>query len=258
MQEARLLWSRWHSLIDELNARVTRSYLRLESALTDPTYEARVRAGEFDIVLVEPHRVLEYETFGYRVFARVAAEDRIGGVIVTRADNAVRSPQRLAGKTIAFSSADALASAMLVRHWFREETGRDLTRVCTVLYAGSESSALKALAVGDVQAAGVSRAEWEHFRVRYPHWSRVLQGQWYTETLSGPALMAHDRISRDDVGEIRSALTGLAATPTGREAVNRTGYHGFRAAAGASYDDVWEFVHNYRRIFRRPPGRRGA
>jgi ABC-type phosphate/phosphonate transport system substrate-binding protein len=258
VQEPRQLWSRWHPLLDQLNTRGTRFRLQLESALTDPTYEERVQAGEFDVVLVEPHRVLEYETFGYRVFARVVAEDRIGGVVITRSDLPPAMPRWLAGKRIAFSSADALASAMLIRHWFREETGTDLTRVCPVLYAGSESSALRSLAVGDVDAAGVSRTEWDRFRVRYPHWSRILEARWYTETLSGPALMAHNRLGRDDIRDLRSALTRITENPAGREAISRTGYHGFRAAAGASYDDVWEFVNNYRRVFRRPPGRRGA
>jgi phosphonate transport system substrate-binding protein len=256
VQDSRLLWSRWHSLIDEVNARCSGVRLRLESALVEATYDARVRAGELDVVLVEPHRVLSYETFGYRVFARVAAEDRIGGVVVVRTDGPLSTPHSLTGRKIAFSSPDALASAMLVRHWFREETGRDLTRSCGVLYAGSEYSALRTLALGDVHAAGVSRSAWERFRDRYPHWSATMNVRWYTETLSGPALMAHTRLTRAAVDELRSALMGLANSPAGREATSRTGYHGFRAAAGASYDDVWEFVHNYRRIFRVPARRR--
>jgi ABC-type phosphate/phosphonate transport system substrate-binding protein len=106
-----------------------------------------------------------------------------------------------------------------------------------------------------VDAAGVSRGAWERFRVRYPHWAAILEARWYTDTLSGPALMAHSRLAPEHVEELRSALLALPGTPAGREAISRTGYHGFRAAAAASYDDVWEFVQNYTRVFRRVSAR---
>ena len=251
IHDSRLLWSRWSGLMGELNARCTGFRLRLESALTETTYHSRVQSGELDLVLVEPHLVVPSEALGYRVFARVAAEDRIGGVLVVRNDVPIRRPRDLAGKRVAFGRADALASTMLVRHWVREETGFDLAKVCNELYLGSEDAALRALAIGDADAAGVSRAAWERLRNRYPHWIPLLQARWATDTLSGPALMAHQRVSEDEVRQLRRALVSLNTTENGRTAVAQTEYHGFRPASSSSYDDVWEFVAYYARVFSR-------
>jgi ABC-type phosphate/phosphonate transport system substrate-binding protein len=248
IQDSRLLWSRWNGLIAELTTSSAFRF-RLESALSEPTYHARVAAGELDVVLVEPHRVVGSESLGYRVFARVAAQDRIGGVLVVRSDAPLTRPRSLGGKRLAFSHPDALASTMLVRQWLREEAGLNLRRSCAAVYVGSEDAALRAVANGDADAAGVSRAAWERLRDRYPHWAEVLEARWATDTLSGPALMAHKRLSDNEVRQLREAFVSLARTDSGRAAIARTGYHGFRAASASSYDDVWEFVAYYARVF---------
>ena len=138
---ARLLWKRYDPLIDCVNASMKGIAIRLGSALKMQAYDQKLQDGEFDVVLVEPHVVLQAERYGYEVFVQTGVEDRIGGVIVVHRSAGIRRVRDLRHRVICLTTQQSLASTMLVNMWLREASF-DLDRQATVRYAGSDANAL--------------------------------------------------------------------------------------------------------------------
>ena len=248
MRSTRRLWARYQPLLDEINAGVTGFRLRLESALSEQAYQDKVDAGALDVVIIEPHRVLAAEEKGYAVFARTGNKDRISGLIVVRGDSPIRNIGDLKGKTLCFSRPDALGSTMLVRRWLWEASF-PIQRAGKIIYAGSQESALLQVYLRSADAAGVSRSAWEAFREQNPHMIADLQVKWRTDDLSGPAVMAHKRVPAGHVRQIENALLHLNDSKPGRQAMQQSGFFEFRHGEDVSYDDVWAFLNDYRRLF---------
>ena len=61
--------------------------------------------------------------------------------------------------------------------------------------------------------------------------------------------MAHRRVPAEHVTELAAALITLAANENGRAALKQAEFTEFRHGESASYDELWEFLIKYRRIF---------
>jgi len=227
--------------------------IRLGSALKMQAYDQKLQDGEFDVVLVEPHVVLQAERYGYEVFVQTGVEDRIGGVIVVHRSAGIRRVRDLRHRVICLTTQQSLASTMLVNMWLREASF-DLDRQATVRYAGSDANALHTVYQRGADAAAVSWDGWETFVAANPEAASDLEAKWRTDTLSGPALMVQKRVPPADVQILAKAFTELSNSAEGRAALHTAGFTRFRPAESSSYDDVWEFVGQYQRYFGHPPG----
>ena len=252
IRDTKVLWDTYAPLIREVNANLSSFKLTLESALTETTFDTKLRRGELDAALVEPHRVLDLGPCGYAVFARAGDRDKLAGVIVARRDLNIRRVRDLRGQVFCFSSPGALASTMLVKVYLKK-AGLDLQRHAEVRHTGSSDSSLLNLLAGDAAAAGVSRSVWERFTAQKPESENALQALWRTDELPGPALMAHSRIPPEHIAELRSAFVALSKTEAGQRALSAAGLHSFQNAESASYDSLWEFLHEYQRLFGEVP-----
>jgi ABC-type phosphate/phosphonate transport system substrate-binding protein len=247
MSVTRNLWRRYHPLVREINDAASGYRLRIASGLTTDAYERKLSGEVFDFVIVEPHRVLQAERRNYIVFARAGNQDRIGGVIVVRADAHIQKLRDLHGKTICFGARNALASTLMPRMWLREanftESAADL------LFTGSDETALFRVSRGLAQAAAVSRDAWQRFIGDNPGAGSSMSIRWSTNELSGPAIMAHRRISAEHRDQVAAILTRLDQTERGRAALHASGIRSLRRGDDSSYDDVWEFLTSYSRVF---------
>jgi phosphonate transport system substrate-binding protein len=253
MSVTRNLWRRYNPLIREINWAAAGYQIRLESGLTAHTYDRKLIDGVFDFVLVEPHRVLQAERLNYFVFARAGRKDRISGVIVVRSDAQIRTVRDLRGKTISFGARTALASTLMPRMWLREANFSE--RRAELLFTGSDETALFRVWRGLAVAAAVSRSGWERFLEDNPEAQTSMQVRWRTNELSGPAVMAHRRVPAGHIELIAAVLTNLDLTQTGRKALIAAGLKSLQPGNDSSYDDVWEFLTSYARVFGyRAPG----
>ena len=249
---SRQLWQRYAALIDEVNRRTTGFRLRLESAQTDSTYEAKLHKKRFDIAIVEPHRVLEAETLGYNVFARAGSKDRISAIIIVRRDSEISRLTDLKGKTITFSSPGTLAPTMLVRLYMARQAF-DPNRYARCEYVGSQESALLRVYLRSSSAAAVSKSAWDFFVAERSLISEELEPKWYTNDLPGSGLMAINRVPPLHVKQLQRAFAELRNAPDGVLAMNRAGFTDIRPGESGTYDDLWEFMNDYRRAFGRLP-----
>ena len=238
---ARTLWKRYDPLIDCVNASLSGVAIQLESALTPEVYDTKLHAGKLDVILIEPHVVLNAERLGYRVFVQTGHQDRIGGVIVVHRGAGIHKVRDLRRHVICLPTPEALASTMLVNMWLREASF-DLDRQARVLYTGSDANALHTVYQRGADAAAVSWDGWENFAAANPEAAADLEAKWKTDTLSGPALMVHERVPPPDIELLTKAFAGLSDSERGRAALQTAGFSLFRPAGSAPYDDVWEFV----------------
>lgn len=252
MHTSRRLIERYGGLLDALNASAAGFHLKLVSAQTEASYDARLRRSEFDLCIIEPHRILDAEPLGYRTIARSGARDRIAGVIIVRRDSGITRVSDLKGKTIAFPSPTALASTMLVR-MFLWEAGFHPDALATSKYVGTQESALREVATGDADAAGVSRDGWLQYVDEDPDLADRLTPKWTTEELPGAAVMVRGQLPPEHVRELQRAFVQLKNCTAGRLALERAGFREFRYGEDASYDELWEFLGNYGRVFRMKP-----
>lgn len=246
------MWQTYAPLVREVNSRLTGFSIRLESALTDTAFDSKLRRGQLDSVLVEPHRVLDLEPCGYSVFARGGNRDRISGLVIASKSLKARRPADLRGKVICFSSPGALASTMLVKVYLKR-AGVDPERQMQVRYTGSSESSLLNVVTGHAAAAGVPRDVWERFRAANPISAAVLDPLWQTDDLPGSALMVHSRVPKKHVSELRKAVLQISRSETGRRALQTAWLSGFAIAESGSYDELWEFVLEYSGLFGKVP-----
>ena len=201
-------------MLDCINATIPGMALQLESALTPGVYDRKLHAGELDVVLVEPHVVLNAERFGYRIFVQTGRPDRISGVIVVHRGAGIRQVRDLRKRTICLPLPDALASTMLVNMWLREASF-NLDRQARVVYKGSDANALLTVCQREADVAAVSWDGWQLFAAANPEALAVLEPKWRTDTLSGPAVMAQKRVPAADVETLTRAFSGWSRARQG-------------------------------------------
>ena len=254
IRHARSLWDRYALLIEALNRGSAGFTLKLESAQTPDTYDAKLRGRVFDFAIVDPYQVLVAENLGYAVIARTGKPDRIRGVIVTARQGDLHRVADLRGRSIAFTNSTALAATLLNEYGLREN-GLDVRKQATVLYTHSPETSLLSVSIKRVDAAAVSQADWEGFGRDHPASAAQLTLLWQSDDLSGPAVMASGSVAPAHVQSLRAALTQLGAQPKGLEALHSAGISEFEPGDSVSYDDVWDFLQRYQRTLGPLPDR---
>ena len=255
IHHARSLWDRYAPLVEVLNRTGAGFTLKMESAQTPDTYDAKLRAGVFDFALVDPYQVLVAENLGYRVIARTGKPDRISGVIVTSRQGDIHRVADLRGRAIAFTNSTALAATLLNEYGLLQ-SGLDVRKQATILYTHSPETSLLSVTIKRVDAAAVSLADWDLFSRDHPASAGQLTPMWQSDDLSGPAVMASGSIPLADVRSLQAALVQIDVQAGGREALLRAGISGFRPGDSVSYDDVWDFLQRYQRTLGPLPDRR--
>lgn len=83
--------------------------LQFATAPDIPTFERRLKAGEYDIAYMNPyHYVVFHDSPGYLALAR-EKDKKLKGLLVVRKDSPIKSLAQLEGKTLAFPAPAAFA-----------------------------------------------------------------------------------------------------------------------------------------------------
>ena len=254
IRHARSLWDHYAQLIEALNRTSAGFTLRMESAQTPDTYDAKLRGRVFDFAIVDPYQVLVAENLGYAVIAHTGKPDRISGVIVTARQGDLHGVADLRGHSIAFTNSTALAATLLIEYGLLQ-SGLDVRRQAIVFYTHSPETSLLSVSIKRVDVAAVSLADWEGFGRDHPASAAQLAILWRSDNLSGPAVMAAGSIPPTHVQSLRAALTQLGAQPAGREALRSADISEFEPGDSVSYDDVWDFLQRYQRALGPLPDR---
>ncbi len=249
------LFETYQPLIDEINKQVSGFKVKLETAKDYPEYETKVRDRHLQFVMMNSHLVIPAEEHGYKVIGRTA--DRIRGVIVVLKDSNFRQPRDLRTASISFGARPDLPGTMMPQV-LRKQGGLDLERDAKPKYVASPESVLINVSIGRSAAGCVSQSAWRTFQKDRPDIAQTLKVRWQTVSMVGLGILARNDLPREHVRAVSGALFGLDETDRGREILDVMKISSFKPATSASYDGVWEFLNDYRKMFGRTPTLGGA
>ena len=193
---------------------------------------AKLKAGKFDIALVQPFWVVRAaDEFGYLPLARL--KEPLTGMIVVLEDGPIRSLEDLRGKSVATPPPYGPVTRMATRAL--KEHGLDPRRDLDLKGFRSVASCFQQLAIGSVSACVsghlVKREIEENLKVKL----RVL-----LETPGIPSLgfVVHPRVPPEDRARLLETILSWTSGDDGRAFPNSLGATGLVRAYDADYDVV--------------------
>lgn len=249
------LFETYQPLVDEINRRAGAFTVKLESARDYPSYEIKVRDRTLNFALLNPHLVIPAQDRGYKIIGRSA--DKIRGLIVIRKDSNIRQIRDLRSASISFGARTDLSGTMMPKV-FLKQLGLDVEKQAQPKYVGSQESALMNAYLGYSAAACISAATWNAFRLAQPRIAQQLQIAWQTDAMVGFGILARNDVPAEHIRTVTDILFDLNTSEHGREILEPIKVSGFKPASDGTYDGVWEFLNDYRRMFGRTPSLGGA
>lgn len=205
--QQRKLFRTWRPILDELQRRTGLKF-RLVGTPKIPTFEKQFLSGDFDFAYMNPYHVIQaFDSQGYVPLVRDGGRT-LKGVIVVPKDSPITSPAELAGKEMAFPSANALGASMLVR--------ADLLRRFNVTvkprYVQTHSSVYLHVANHLVDAGG---GVYSTLQAQAPQVKDAVRVIYTTIGMPPHPVAAHPRVPAAQRKSVRQAFLDLAATPAG-------------------------------------------
>jgi len=216
--------------------------LRLKLGRTAPeTTELTVR-GEAQFAYTNHLFTPERMRLGWKVIA-ASDEPAMRGIIAVPADSDLRHLKELAGKKVAFPSAEAFLGYKVPLDVLTKQ-GVTVEEV----FAGNQEGAMGQLKLGRVVAAGVNASVMESYAHREGMAYRVL---WQSVAFPGLAVMVAPGVPAAAARAVGDALVGMSGDPEGREVLARGAALlklerpvGFIAATEADYRSYLNFYRN--------------
>ena len=237
--EQRKLYSTWKPIVDDLEKR-TGLRFNLVTTLRIQDFEKAFSQGEFDFVYVNPYHVVQlHDTQAYVPLA--ADQIPLRGILVVRRDGPIKTPAKLDGKTVAFPSANALGSSLMVRS--------DLDQIHHVkvepLYVKTHSSVYLHVAK-DLAAAGggVEKTLQEQDDALRSQ----LQVIYTTRPCPSHPIAAHPRVPPAVREEVRKALFAMGESREGKDLLRKVpirqlvpvSYGDYAVMLGWGLDRYWQ------------------
>jgi len=135
-----------------------------------------------------------------------------------------------------------------------KQGGLDPDRDAIPKYVSSPASVLYNVSMGLSAAGCVPQSAWRAFQKEHPDIAQSLQVRWHTESMLGLGILARKEVPREHIRAITRAMFTLDETEKGRQILEKLRISSFRPATSASFDSVWEFLNDYRRMFGATPG----
>lgn len=228
-QSAKKLAKLWTPIFKHLSDK-TGTTIRFATANNIPTFEERVRSGEYDIAYMNPyHYTVFSQKPGYDAIAR-QKNKRIKGIVVVKKDSDIKSLEELDKQKLAFPSPAAFAASVLPRAKM-EQDGMAIEPK----YVSSHDSVYLSVSKGFfVAGGGVMRT----FNNTAPEVREKLRVLWTTPTYTPHAIAVHPRVKPETVAKLKQALLEMNTDPEGQRLLKTINFKGIELAQNADWDDV--------------------
>tara|TARA_Y100001956_G_scaffold81838_1_gene100641 strand:- start:711 stop:1514 length:804 start_codon:yes stop_codon:yes gene_type:complete len=228
-QSASRLASLWDPILEQISEQTGHTIV-FSTASDIPTFEQRLREGEYDFSYMNPYHYSVFsQTPGYRAMAK-AKDKLIKGIIVVRKDSGINSVEQLQDQTLAFPSPAAFAASILTRDYLHQ-SGVSFTPS----YVSSHDSVYLSVAKGFYPAGGgILRT----FNSLPEETKELLTPIWQTEGYTPHAIAAHPRVPREIVAAVSQALFALNESPQTQQLLTNLNIKGFVNAKDQDWDDV--------------------
>lgn len=228
-QEARRLVSNWGPVLRFLEDH-TGYRLVFQTAPDIPTFEYRLRQGEYDFAYMNPyHYTVFHQQSGYDAIAK-AENKRIRGVLVVSRRSPLTHVEQFRGRDLAFPAPAAFAATLLTQALLVErQVG------ISPHYVGSHDAVYRAVADGRYSAGGGIMRTYLSAPADVREQLRVLTT---TVDFTPHAVAVHPRVPDDIVANIQQALIRIGQDARGQDMIRGLNISGFMAARDADWDDV--------------------
>lgn len=219
----------WIPLIQET---ASRSGVRLvfRTATDIPTFEDRLKKGEYDLAYMNPyHYTVFHQKPGYQAFAK-EKDRKLVGIVVVPHDSPITHIKQLAGKPVAFPAPAAFAASILPRAEFSKGNIDIDAR-----FVKSHDSVYLGVIQGTFAAGGGIKRTLEAMGPEANAKLRILTT---TPPYTPHAFAAHPRVPADTLAKVMSALASLSEDDNGRKRLEPLSFKGITAAQDAEWDEI--------------------
>jgi phosphonate transport system substrate-binding protein len=224
--EQRKLFRIWRPILDELEQRTGLTF-KLVGSSKIPEFERKFLEGIYDFAYMNPyHLLLAHDAQGYLPLIR-DGDRKLTGILVVSKENPIQSVKELAGKTVAFPSANALGASLLMRAELAKFQGVAVIPT----YVQTHSSVYLHVALGLIPAGGGVASTLRSQKPEIRHKLRVL---YETQAVNPHPISAHPRIPDAHREKVRQALLEMAQTKDGTILLSRIP---MRRAIAANLED---------------------
>ncbi|HSG21636.1 MAG TPA: phosphate/phosphite/phosphonate ABC transporter substrate-binding protein [Azonexus sp.] len=228
-QSATALAAAWIPLLSEVAQRAG-IRLAFRTASDIPTFEERVKNGDYDIVYINPyHYTVFSKAPGYLAFAK-EKERKLVGIIVVAKDSPLRDIAELKGKSVVFPAPAAFAASILPRAEFERQNIPIEAR-----YVNSHDSVYRSVAQGSFAAGGGIRRTLEAIDPAISSRLRILSS---TPAYVPHAFAAHPRVAPATRDKLSAALFSLHEDETGRQLLEPLSFKGIEPAQDKDWDEI--------------------
>jgi phosphonate transport system substrate-binding protein len=228
-QSASKLARLWLPVLERLEAQTGYKFV-FKTAPNIPTFEARLKAGEYDLSYMNPyHFTTFHESPGYQAIAH-AREKKIKGIIVVHKNSSYVNVEELNGQKLAFPAPAAFAASIITRAHL---TNSNIE--FTEDYVSSHDSVYRAVARGIYPAGGGIVRTLNNLEPKYRKNLRIL---WTSKGYTPHAIAYHPRIPLEISEKIQHALIEMHLDPKGSVILQALNIKGFQSADNHTWDDV--------------------
>lgn len=228
-QSATSLAAAWIPLLSEAAKRAGVK-LAFRTASDIPTFEERLKNGEYDIAYMNPyHYTVFSKAPGYQAFAR-EKNRKLVGIIVVAKDSPLSEMAALAGKAVAFPAPAAFAASILPRAEF------DLKGIpIQAKYVNSHDSVYRGVAQGTFAAGGGIKRTLEAIDPAISGRLRILAS---TPAYVPHAFAAHPRVNKVALDKVSAAFFSLNADERGRQLLEPLSFKGIEVGQDKDWDEI--------------------
>ncbi|KZK70147.1 phosphate ABC transporter substrate-binding protein [Shewanella baltica] len=204
--------------------------LQFATAPDIPTFEARLKAGVYDVAYLNPYHYIVFHEFpGYQALAR-EKNKKLKGIVVVRKDSPIKSIEQLEGKTLAFPAPASFAASVLPRAYLKNAKIN-----VDVKYVGSHDSVYLSVIQGLVDAGGGVQRTFNNLTDTQKQQLNIL---WKTPEYTPHAIATHPRVSEVHRQALLEQFLKLSTTPAGQVLLSSVDFSAFTAGEDKDWDDI--------------------
>ena len=228
-QSATALAAAWIPLLSEAAKRAGVK-LAFRTAGDIPTFEERLKNGEYDIAYMNPyHYTVFSKAPGYRAFAR-EKDRKLVGIIVVAKDSPLREIAELKDKAVVFPAPAAFAASILPRSEFEQKNIPIQAK-----YVNSHDAVYRGVAQGTFAAGGGIKRTLEAIDPAISSRLRILTS---TPAYVPHAFAAHPRVDKAALDKVSAALFTMNGDETGRQLLEPLSFKGIEAGQDKDWDEI--------------------
>lgn len=201
-------YTKWAPLLEHVGLRMGQCFdLVIPDSI--PAFEKALFNGEPDVAFANPyHMVIAKKRHGYAPLL-IDGSVRLTGILTVKADSPIRDIHELQDKEVAFPSPNAFAASLLIRAQLAKEG-----ILIKPKYTNTHASAYRAVAMGEMPAAGGVNNTWVR---EDPALRASLRILYETPGYAPHPLLAHPRVKSATRKEMISTFMSLSAHDAGRK-----------------------------------------